>query len=255
MDIGETKDCSLPPPLTEDEISSVVDGNVSRRARAHLRRCGFCAARVAEARRIESTLAGRLHRFDCPSAQHLGDYAFGLLDEAEARAIIPHLESCARCSGELADLREFLQSDAPRTAAAADSMEVAQKTERQTRPSRLGIDEIVARLLPRAPGLAFRGTSMGREPMVAEVGDTVITLEVQPATREKVHLTGMLATLEPEAWDGAVALLWIDGEVREATTLDENGGFAFGPMPSGIATVRITPEHGATLVVPEIPLS
>jgi hypothetical protein len=249
MDTGETRDCSLPPPLTEDEISSAVDGRPPRHARAHLRRCPSCARRVAEARRFESSLSGTLHRFDCPPAQRLGDYTFGMLDDTGAREIMLHLERCSRCAAEVTELRAFMQAESLEAQPDADEAMARVARPRRIRFPRIALDDIIATFSPRSPALAYRGASISREPIVAEAGDLVISLELRPVAAGQVEVTGMLAALDPDRWVGALALLWMEGEVRAAAPLDENGGFTLEPLPPGAATLRITPESGPTVVL------
>ncbi len=251
MDARQAQGCSSPPPLTDDEISAAADGNASRRVRAHLERCAFCAGRVAEARRVERALARTLRRFDCPSAQSLGEFALGLAERSTAADIERHLDLCARCSAELLELRSALEAEpAPETRSAP-----ARRAPRRAWMPHPRLDEIVALLLPGAPALALRGESLEPEPFVAEAGDAVITLEARPAGEGSVRVNGMVAALELEPWIGALALLWQEGEVRAVATLDENGGFECGPIPAGATTLRITPEHGPTLVLRDITLA
>jgi anti-sigma factor RsiW len=251
MDPEEAAGCALPPALTEEEISAAADGTPSRRVRAHLRQCAFCAARVAEARALEASLAHALHRFDCPPAQRLGEYALGLLSRADEQSIERHLSQCARCTAEVADVRQAIGTD---SAEEAEAQPQASAPRRSWVP-RVRLDEIFAVLLPRAPALALRGASSEREPIIAEAGDAVITLDVHPAGGDNVTVAGLVAALEIEPWIGALALLWQGGEVRAVAKLDENGGFACGPLPAGITTLRITPEHGPTFVVRDIALA
>jgi hypothetical protein len=255
MDAREAQGCSSPPPLTEDEISAAADGNAPRRVRAHLERCAFCAERVAEVRGFEQALSRTLHRFDCPSAQSLGEFALGLSERSTAADIERHLEYCARCSAELLELRSALEAEpAPETRAAPVRQAGTRRAPRRAWMPHPRLDEIVALLLPRAPALALRGESLEPEPFVAEAGDAVITLEARPAGEGQVRVNGMLAALEQEPWIGALALLWQEGEVRAVATLDENGGFECGPIPAGATTLRIAPEHGPTLVLRDITL-
>lgn len=255
MDIGETRECSLPPPLTEDAISSAVDGRSSLRARAHLRRCAFCSGRVAEARRFESSLAGALYRFDCPPAQRLGDYTLGLLDDSEAQAVALHLAGCSRCTTEVSELGALVQAESFEGQPIADETLSTATRPHRIRFPHIAFDDIVATLSPRSPALAYRGATTGREPIVAVADDIVISVDPRPTATGQVEVTGILATLEPEQWVGAVALLWLEGEVRAAVTLDENGGFAFEPVPPGIATLRIIPEVGPNVVLAELHLA
>lgn len=146
--------CSIPPPLTEDQISAAVDGTASRAVRSHLRQCPGCAARVEEAKRREQAVASVLHRFDCPTALQLGELELGLVPPDEAESIHQHLALCARCTEDLAELRSLLAPEQQPEAHVA-TREVPQP--RASWLPRIRLDEILATLLPPAPALALRG--------------------------------------------------------------------------------------------------
>lgn len=253
MGTGMIMECSLPPPLTEDEISAASDGRQTRRIRSHLQACAFCSDRVESAKRFDSALGGALHRFDCPPAQRLGDYLLNMLTTTEAADIEQHLEVCARCTNELAELRASMLLEQVIHPLASEAKRPT-TAKRSLRLPRLSLDEIIATILPNTPTLAYRGIATNREPIVAEVGDTVVSLDVKPAKDDQVQVTGLLASIEQEEWIGALAFLWIDDTIRATSILDDNGGFAFDLVPSGNGTLRITPEHGPTLIVLDLTL-
>ena len=89
--------CRFPPPLTEDQISAAIDGEVEPGVLQHLSQCTSCMSRLEQARRFEQALRARLYRWDCPPVQQLGDYHLGLLSQAGADAIARHLGQCERC--------------------------------------------------------------------------------------------------------------------------------------------------------------
>src|SRR5579859_2535664 len=101
-------DCTMPPPLSEDQLSALLDDTTDAALQDHLTHCPFCSARLAEARRFDARLRRSLARFDCPSAGQLGDYALGLLDAGDHRRVLLHLNECAVCQEELATAQAFL---------------------------------------------------------------------------------------------------------------------------------------------------
>src|SRR5689334_23694103 len=133
--------CSVPPALTDDQLSAALDGDADAAVRNHLEHCPSCRARLEQARLAERALASRLHRWDCPSARQLSEYHLDLADPAQAREIARHLEQCARCSAEVEQFRRFL---------AADDQPLPQiRQPQRRRPPRLA--ELIARLLPSTP--------------------------------------------------------------------------------------------------------
>src|SRR5262245_62086921 len=101
-------DCKVPPPVTEDEISQVLDGVASPSVLSRLEQCPACTARVEQARGVERALAGALYRFDCPHMQLLGAFALEVCDDAEAKAIRRHLDLCMQCAHDLEEMRSQL---------------------------------------------------------------------------------------------------------------------------------------------------
>src|SRR5687768_13842228 len=140
--------CKNPPPLNDEILSAVLDGDAAPEVLAHLESCADCAARLALARRFEGALSQRLHRWDCPPAQQLGDYHIGLVSFAEQRRIATHLEVCVACSAEIEELRVFLAEEAP-----VPVRETRPEIAPVERPGRLR--SLVAQLLPRTPGFAM----------------------------------------------------------------------------------------------------
>jgi hypothetical protein len=235
--------CRFPPPLTDDQISAALDGEANQSIRDHLMRCEDCAARLAQSRQIEQMLRSGLARWDCPTPQHLGDYHLGLVSQADSRAIARHLDSCARCSDEIEELRVFLTADTP----ARPPAQIRPMRPRLPRPS-----ELIARLLPPAPALAFRGATP--EPIKAEADGVAIFLDVQPAAEEYAMLTGQVVADDLDRWVGALVELRQADVLYATATLDDLGSFSCGPIPIGSSDLRITPQRGRPLVVPAIQL-
>src|SRR5262249_37615515 len=147
----------------------------------HLARCPSCAARLEDARVAEQALRSGLYRWDCPSPQALAEYHLGRAGSEEQRAIARHLEECARCSEEIAELVLFWRDEAPAPP--------AEQPARAWRPAMRGWS--LARLLPRTPPLALRGGAA--EPLMFEAnGGVTIFLEIVPAAGGLVELRGQL---------------------------------------------------------------
>jgi anti-sigma factor RsiW len=234
--------CSFPPPLTEDQITAATDGDVDPSVQQHLSQCASCAGRFAQAQKVEQMLKSKLHRWDCPTPQQLGDYHLGLLSQADERVITTHLEQCTSCQAELVDLRAFLASDR------------VQKThppvtlQRRSRP-RLG--ELIAQLLPRAPVAAMRGADSG--PIVAEADGVTIFLEAQ-ANSQGLTVTGQVVAEDQTLWTGALVELRQEGILQATAVVDEMGGFNCGLPRSGSTDLRITSPGGSRIVLTAVEL-
>jgi anti-sigma factor RsiW len=233
-------DCSDPPPLTDDQLSAALDAVEDDAVRRHLAGCKYCATRLAEARQIEARLAGTLRRWDCPPADALRDYHFGLLPAAQVSPIVAHLEHCPACTAELNELVAFL---APETAAPPIAEPPLARAWGRLR-------ELVATLAPRYPTPALRGTSS--QPLVATVEDVAILLDFTPETAGALTLIGQfIDSVEPERWAGALAEVRQGGALVATAALDEDGGFSCTGLAPGPAELRVTNAEGVSVVLPQ----
>lgn len=245
--------CSFPPPLTDDQISAVLDGEADVAVQQHLDLCPGCAARLAEAQQIEYYLKTQLRgtqfqRPDCPASQRLGEYHLGLVSQPDERTIMRHVEQCGYCQAELEELRIFLS---PQPASAPQP---APQPRRFVGP-RLG--ELVARLLPSAeartrPALALRGAAAG--PIVAEAENTTIMLDLQPSADGSVLLLGQLIGDDAESWIGGLVELRQAGTLLLTTVVDDLCSFSCERIPPGQTSLRITAEHGRALLLDDVAL-
>src|SRR6266536_5903792 len=105
-------ECSSPPPLTDDQLSAALDQAAAPDVIDHLASCASCAARLEAAQQAEQSMRSALYRWDCPTPQTIADYHLGRPSAEEQRAIVRHLETCARCSEELAELVLFMRDEA-----------------------------------------------------------------------------------------------------------------------------------------------
>jgi LmbE family N-acetylglucosaminyl deacetylase len=106
-------ECSSPPPLTDDQLSAALDQIAAPDVIDHLASCASCAARLQAAQQAEQSLKSALYRWDCPAPQTLADYHVGRASADQERAIVRHLQTCARCSEEMAELVLFMRDEPP----------------------------------------------------------------------------------------------------------------------------------------------
>jgi hypothetical protein len=236
--------CSLPPPLTDDEVTAALDGDAEPSVHEHLARCPSCTARLAEARQAERALKTSLRRWGCPTSQQLADYHLGRVSRDDDRKIMRHLEQCIRCTDELEELRLFLAADKKPRAAARPQPLVS---------ARLSPGTLFARLVPQGPALAMRGA--GREPLVAEADGTTIFLDIHPAADGQLMLQGQLVADDHDRWVGALVEVRQSAQLQATTAVDELGGFVCGPIRAGATELRITPHGGGMLVLADIELA
>jgi hypothetical protein len=237
-------ECSSPPPLTDDQLSAALDQAAAPDVIAHLASCASCAERLATAQLAEHSLRSALYRWDCPDPQTLADYHLGRPSAEEQRAIVRHLETCARCSDEIAELALFMREEAPVAVMAEPSP--------ARRPAGRGWS--LARLLPRTPALALRGGPGA--PLMFEADDGVtIFLETQPAAGGQTELRGQLVADDQEGWAGALIELRQAGALRATAVIDDMGTFRVAALPTQPTELRATRADGRALLLPEFDLA
>jgi len=233
--------CSAPPPLTDDQISAVIDGAAEPAVHAHVAQCASCAQRLTKAREMEHSLRTRLYRWDCPSPQQLADYQLRRADADQVQAIELHLAGCVRCTEELTDLQQFLATDVSLEAPPAAPMP----------PKSAPWGALFARPQPQRPAVALRGAGPG--PLMAVVGDTTIFIDVQPAGGQ-VALQGQLVDTEQDRWVGALVEVRQSGALVATAEVDDLGGFACAAVPEGASELRLTPQTGRMIVLTDLDL-
>lgn len=235
--------CSLPPPLTEDQLSALIDGDADAETLAHAAQCAFCAARLEAARRFEARLGQTLFRADCPPPETIGEYFLDLLPAAEHAAVGKHLQKCVHCQGELATLTSFLNAESPSTA--------PQPKARPAKRNLLG--DLIAALTPNSPALALRGSDAG--PLMATADDgTTIFLEVQP-DGDRFTLVGQLAAAEQEGWNGALVELRQNDTFQMSGVVNDFGSFQLALAQTEPIDLIITAPNGTRLIVNHVNLS
>ena len=237
-------ECSSPPPLTDDQLSAALEQTAAPDVIDHLASCASCAARLNTARQAEQSLRSALYRWDCPAPQTLAEYHLGRQSADQQRAIVRHLETCARCSEEIAELVLFMRDEAPLAAPADPSP--------ARRPASRGWS--LARLLPRVPALALRGGAGA--PLMFETDDGVtIFLEIQPAAGGQAELRGQLVADDQEGWASALVELRQSGILRATAAIDDLGTFRVAALPTLPTELRVTRADGRALLLPEFELA
>lgn len=225
-------ECSIPPPLSDDQLSALIDGATTDDLARHLAGCAFCAGRLSAARRLEATLRARLSRWDCPAPADLAAYTLAQLTPAEAEAAEQHLLTCPACAEEAAAIRSFLAGPAELP---------------PLPPPQPPLRPLIARPALPASTQALRGA--GRAPLIVEAGDTTVILEVRAESAGQVALIGQIVAEDQAAWEGALVEARQAGAARAVAVVDADGGFSFA-LPAGpAATLWITAPAAAPILI------
>jgi len=241
--------CQLPPPLTDDEISAILDGTAGEGVLQHLSLCPACAHRVNEARRLEAALSRQLTRWNCPPAQALGEYHLKLLNGAAAQRIADHVAGCLPCQEELAELAAYLGTRDAEAAPAPGRGRMGGQS-RLWHPLQPGV--LFGALQTRQPALTLR--SAEAEPVVVEAKGVTLFLMLEAGAGHPA-LLGQLAGDDLGAWAGALVQLWQNGALRTTAEVDDFGAFRCQPLELMPFELALAARGGATLVVPQIDLA
>ncbi len=173
-----------------------------------------------------SAFTSKLYRWDCPNTQEISDYAAGWLRGKRRRVLTLHLKRCPRCTAELAISQQFL--------APAPLPVMLRK-------------RLFAQFVPhRAAGLAsaaLRGSSEDSEGWPRQYQANDISLSLHRAAQAAGGSSAMLIGLISRA--AAPLDTFTDVEIRLVASnapdeppfaieqIDEDGNFAFSPIPTG----------------------
>ncbi len=232
--------CTQPPPITEDQISAAIDGEADLAILDHLVRCPSCSERLVAALQVEGALRARLHRWGCLSPARLADYTLSRLPADESAQIELHLQECAACAAEAAELQRFLGAELP----------TAPATPPAPAPPRPPIRPTVARPAAPAPAPALRGEAPGLQIFEAATG-TVI-LQLRRGDAGGLALTGQLVMATQDNWAGALVEARQGGLLCALAPVDAMGGFACDLPGAAPFELQIVSEHEAPILIAEI---
>lgn len=235
-------ECSVPPPLSDDDIDAALDGAADDKVFQHLKVCPGCNARYQETQILESKMKNSLYRWDCPLPHELGEYALGLAEAPQQVAIAAHLESCPLCQHDLEALQRFSQL------AEAKPQHRPIKTVQPIYPSKR---IWIAAVRPASVAYAVRGARP--KGIVAEVGDITIFLAVE-MNGNKLTLKGQVVDSQQDRWLNALLELRQMNEIVGTAVLDEFGEFVCGSLPDGKVNLAITTPDGYQVLLNDVEL-
>ena len=193
--------CQFPPELTDDELDALLDGEGDDRSRDHIRRCAYCARRLAQAKQIEDGLRMKLYRKDCPTSLQLAEYQMNMLESAEDKARIEaHLKTCVRCQHDLQEWQQFIHEE---EAAAASPTEVPDNIIPMPlqAPNRI----VLLSEVTHEPKSAVRGDARVKR-IIAAAGSTTIRLAFEPLADDRLKLTIQLSSPDVNWREGMVSI-------------------------------------------------
>ena len=192
---------------------------------------------------FDKCLKERLYRFNCPSADELGDFYLEILPDAIQKRIKEHLEFCFHCRNELRVLEEFDQ---------AEDNEISSET------AMLAVKELFIKISRHIqtviynpqPGLsALRGEDRRRhlhyklEPETA--GDEKLDMYLGFEELESGY-TIQVQCLPFESGSGilhdALVEIWQEGDLVDTAVINNYFNFRFQLQDLSPLVIRITNE-------------
>ncbi len=241
-----TEVCSAPPPLSDEALSLALDGLADEATLKHLAACHGCSTRLADMKYLEDALMTRLERFDCPPAQRLVDYQFGILDATTAAEVRLHLARCPRCQDELALLDPFL-TDVTDTAQLAEvERSDAPNVIRPPRQYWQVTEVTMTGTLRMARGLDTETERTGH------ARSATVYLEAE-LRKQGARLKGQVIDTTVD-WAGALAELWQAGMMRRVHVLDDMCEFNFDLADESPVSLFITALSGVTVAIEKLSL-
>lgn len=211
-----TEVCQYPPPLTEDDLSALIDGEEDDQLKDHVRRCPYCAARLEQAGQIEGDLSMTLYRGTCPDSFTLGQYQMDMLEDPEQRATIAgHLDHCPHCRQDLKEWADFIDED--------EFGELENQAARSEKvipmPTHPGNRIVLFPTVAAPSKRAVRGTARTHR-IIASAGTTTIRLAFDPLPHDHTKLTIQLASKSVD-WRGAMITVRQNEEVVAVCAVNE----------------------------------
>lgn len=236
--------CSMPPTLTDEQLSFHLDGIADASVTQHLEVCSFCRTRLAEMKQYDKLLSTTLHRFDCPDSQQLTDFVMERLISSEREIVKQHLAFCAACQAEIQMLQDFL----------ADEIEAVEPEPTAfSIPKRPYAADYVAHF-QTPEGSVVRGKLRGklRGPILASVSDSLnVFLEFDESVTA-ITLKGQIVVEDLDAWQTGLVKIFSNFNLIATATIGELGDFQCELEAVVPVQIRITAPSGETISIPEI---
>lgn len=252
-DISSTE-CSVPPPLTDDELLTALDGDPAIGVQTHLEQCAFCSAKLEAMRMFEDSLHTAMYRADCPPSDQLVDYLMGPATTIDPTQIEQHIQQCMLCREEVESLRAiFGIAEAPKQREQVqDSVWEQFKSIFQS----LG-DQLVRVLVPQPP-LAYgqlKGNQDSRGRLLTYTNEPVSVMLSLEKTMDTLKINGSIVDTEAQnRWSGSLIELVSTGEDQRlyATFADDDEMFTLNGIKPGHFNLSIYGTTGQILRLHDI---
>ena len=263
-------ECNEPGTIRDEELLAYLAGEIVRPAvQQHLARCQGCSAKLADFRRVESSLTRKLYRWDCPPNQVLGEYQLGLLDNERANAVRLHLSSCLLCSAEIATLSQFLANDPMLAERVSVRPSLRNNHVPHTAKPLIGhlrdvsggqIRRVIATFLPPQPRFAYQRevASPGIWPRSYSAEDFNISIQLDRGTgrRDSLQLIGFVTRKGSslQSLQGIPVVLSSQTNAVYKQNIDELGNFIFSSISPATYTLELQLPD-STIVIEQLPVA
>ena len=263
-------ECSEPGTIRDEELLAYLAGEIVQPAvQQHLARCQSCSAKLADFRRVESSLTRKLYRWDCPPNQVLGEYQLGLLNNELATDVQLHLNSCVLCSVEFATLSQFLANDPMLVERVSVQPSLSNNHASRAAKPLIGhlrdvssgqIRRVIATFLPPQPRLALQrevaSTEVWPRSYSAEDFKISIQLDRGASRRDSLQLIGFVTRKGSslESLQGIPVVLSSQTNVMYKQHIDVLGNFVFSSIFPATYTLELQLPD-STIVIEQLPIA
>lgn len=180
---------------------------------------------------IEKKLKAALFRHLCPTQMELGEYELDLLEPRRRQEIASHIAVCVHCSGDLAQIREFLTLDDPQPHRRPETPSLMER-------ARIFVVNLLSPpsdvLVPATVQLALRGEEDEMKTVTYRVGPYLVALSFQkdPTQLDSHYLLGDVHPVDEDEpdWQDWHAHLWRSDTPVASVALDRDGQFSFSDL-------------------------
>lgn len=237
-------DAQETPHISDADLLAYLDGDAEEEVVEQIEGSPVYQERLKELKREEQRLRALLFRGTCPEAHELGQFELKMLDAERAALVAQHVDSCPRCTMELAELRGFLRDVAPELEYSLLERVRVLIARLAPDPGRLGGDR---QPIPSLAGV--RGADDG--PLIYETDGVQVSLEVQDdaggAGRKSV--LGLVTGAQATGWQ---ATLWQEdgplAELVQTEEIDDLGNFVIEGLLPGSYSLTLRGEEVEVVV-------
>lgn len=230
------------------EFEAYLDGAASSEFTVHVAECAACAERLGHLQRETDYLNRALpepdKRQDCLNGETLLAYRWGALNAARQAEVVRHLQTCAFCADDVAQLLGPLSTTAP----ALRTRDIAPEADDLLTRVGRKLSVIAARLLSPPAELmpALRGDPDATEKAVLtyKIAERDWELMLMPSAQAAGYvLSGQLLGPSMDELSMASVTVLADNQFVQEATLDDSGWFDLPDLPPGRYALWLeTPE-------------